>query len=464
MVRNREVSTIEVAEAYLARIERFEPRLRAFITVTADRALEAAREAEAEISRNEYRGLLHGIPLAHKDVLCTRGVPTTAGSKLLADFVPDYDATVIARLHEAGATLIGKTSTPEFTDGIDEKLGLPYWPNPWDLDRTSGGSSAGSGAAVSAALCAAATGTDTGGSVRQPAAFCGVFALKPTYGLVSRAGMFPLSWSLDGVGLMARSVSDVALLLQAVAGYDEADPTSADVSIPHYHGSLDGSVKGIRLGIPQDHFFDRIDPGVENSVRRAVEVLEGLGAHTVEVSLPSLRDASAAEAAEMTIMSAEAASYQEPTMRTSQHEYTQGFRNFLHAGEQVLAIDYLYAQRVRQLIINDFESAFEKVDLLISPTVPMPAPRQDQKTVVIQGVEEGVIGAMWRLTYASNLTGYPSLSAPCGFVDGLPVAMQLTGRPFTEETILRVARAHERAAVLDLRPPIERLITEGVGT
>jgi aspartyl-tRNA(Asn)/glutamyl-tRNA(Gln) amidotransferase subunit A len=449
LLRDRVVSPVEVTESYLRRIEALNPILDAFITVTAERALDQARQAEREIQKGEYRGSLHGVPIAHKDIFYTRGVRTTAASRLLADFVPDFDATVVARLHRAGTVLLGKTQTYEFADGVDT---LPPWPNPWDLDRTPGGSSAGSCSAVAAGLCAAATGTDTGGSVRQPASFCGVVGCKPTYGRVSRFGVIPLSWSLDHVGILARSVADAAMLLQVMAGCDSQDPTSVDVPVPDYSSGLAQSVRGLKIGLPREHFFERVEPGVAAEVQRAIQTLESLGMYAEGISLPHIEHALAAE---ICILWAEAAAYHQPDLRAHAQDYTPGIRNNLESGQYILATDYLHAQRVRRLVIEDFEKAFGQVDVVVAPTTPVTAPLRTSTTVTIEGEEETMLSAKWRFTYPSNLTGFPSLSVPCGFAGGLPVGMQIIARPFDESTMLQAAYAYEQAAGLDLHPPLD---------
>lgn len=445
-IQAKEVSPLEVTQALLERIDKENPRLNAFITVTADIALQQAQTATDEITtRGNYRGPLHGIPIAHKDLYYTRGVRTTAGSNLMKDFIPDYDSTVVAKLAHAGAVMMGKTQTHEFAYGPTSEISA-FGParNPWNTELITGGSSGGSGAAVRAGLCFGATGTDTGGSIRMPSAACGIVGLKPTYGLCSRYGVFPLCWSMDHTGPMTRTVEDAALMLQAMAGYDENDPASASVAIPDYRAGLTGDIKGLRIGIPKEYFFGWGLPEVDAAVWRAVEQLEQLGAQVVEISLPNIHHAAAAA---LTMYLAEATAYHEQFFEAGRaDEYQEVTRSFLEQGAFVLAKDYINVQRYRRLLRErDLKSAFSQVDVIITPTLPITAVPIGSGTVNIQGREEPVFGAMLRFTEPFNLTGSPALSVPCGFSpDNLPIGMQIVGRDFDEATLLRVGYAYQQ--------------------
>lgn len=439
-VETHQVSPVELVRACLDRIERVDPRIRAFSTVDADAALDAARAAEAEISRGRYRGPLHGIPVALKDNYDTRALPTTNGSQVFADRRPDRDAAVWDRLRSAGAVLLGKLSMHEIAWGVD----VPPTRNPWDLRRTPGLSSAGAGAAVAAGLCFAALGTDTGGSIRIPAACCGVVGLKPTYGRVSRFGILPHSWSLDHAGPLTRRAEDAAIVLSLIAGRDARDPSTADVDVPDYSARLRGGIEGLRLGVPTTHFFERIEPGVEATVRTAMRELERLGAHLQSVSIPHIRYGLAAI---LTIELASATAWhdrylRDPILRT---RFTPEVRLLLDAGKFVFASDFVKAQQLRGMLLQELRAAFQEVDALVTPTMPLVAWPVDRNTVRLGDQEEHVLHACWRYTYVFNLTGLPAVTVPCGFVDGMPVGLQLVGRPFDEQTILRIAHAYEEA-------------------
>ncbi|HYB40938.1 MAG TPA: amidase [Candidatus Methylomirabilis sp.] len=436
-IRKKEVSPVEVTEAVLDRIAAVDGRVKAYVTVTPDEARRAARAAEQAIAAGNYLGPLHGIPVAVKDLYYTKGIRTTASSKILADFVPDYDAAVVERLKGAGAVIVGKTNTHEFAYSVFS----PPTRNPWDLDRIPGGSSGGSGAAVAASLCLAATGTDTGGSIRIPSALCGIVGLKPTYGRVSKHGVIPLSWTTDHCGPMAKTVADAALLLGAIAGHDPRDASTADVPVPDYARALTGDVKGLRVGIPREYFFEGVDPEVEDAVRKAVAVLEGRGATAEEISLTQIQHIAGVH---VCVVLTEAATFHEPWLRTRPDDYAPDVRFGLEWGKLFMGIDYVQAQRVRELIRQDFATALRRVDLIAAPTVPAAAPVVGERSVRIKGAPEDVLGAMIRLTRPSNHTGLPAVSVPCGFTaGGLPIGLQLIGRPFDEATVLRAAHAYE---------------------
>ena len=448
LIRRRRLSPVELTDACLQRIEQIDARLNAFITVTADQALAEARTAGDQIAGGDYKGPLHGIPIALKDLFATAGVRTTAGSRILADHVPDHDADVVARLETAGAVLLGKLNMHEFAYGATG-VNPHYGParNPWGTERITGGSSSGSGAAVAGGECLAALGSDTGGSIRIPASLCGIVGLKPTYGRVSRRGVLPLSWSLDHVGPMTRSVEDAAIVLQAIAGYDTGDESSSREAVPDYRSALKGGLKGLRIGAPKQFFFDALDPEVEAAVRQALGVFQDLGAIVAEVSLPHIAEAPAAVTA---IMLAEALAYHHKWMAERPQDYGDDVRFRLESGAGVLAVHYVQAQRFREMIVRAWRvEVFDRVDLLATPTTLCPAPP----------IETGDLQATFKLirnTNPLNLLGVPAISVRCGFTpDGLPIGFQLAGRWWDEATVLLAAHAYQNATDWHTkRPPL----------
>jgi aspartyl-tRNA(Asn)/glutamyl-tRNA(Gln) amidotransferase subunit A len=453
LMQRRELSPVEATETVLDRVEKFDRQLNSFITPLRNQAMAQARAAEREILDGHYRGPLHGVPIAAKDLYYTKGIRTTAGSKILSDFIPTYDATVIARLQDAGAILIGKLNMHEFARGATNSsslIGGCY--NPWDTLRVTGGSSGGSGAALAAGLCYGALGSDTGGSIRIPAAFCGVVGLKPTYGRVSRHGVFPLSWSLDHVGPMARTVADAALMLQVIAGHDRHDLTTRTAIVPDYMASLTGDIEGARLGIPQEFYFEQLDAEVADSVRAAVQTLERAGARVEEVSLPLSKYAAAAG---RIISLTESAEIHEKFLKTRFADYSADVRAGFLVGQLILGKHYIKAQRLRSLIRQEMAAVLRRVDALVTPTVPVAAPRIGQTTVEVGPERVETMWALSRLTRPANLTGFPALSVPCGFTQGgLPIGLQLTGRPFAEATILQIAHAYEQETTWHQRRPL----------
>src|SRR5919109_1193596 len=379
LIQRQEVSPVEATQAVVDRVEKFDRQLNSFITLLRDEALTQARAAEQEIRAGHYRGPLHGIPIAVKDLFYTAGIRTTAGSKILHDFTPAYDATAVTRLCDAGAILVGKLNMHEFALGATNASSLiGACHNPWDTLRMPGGSSGGSAAAVAAGLCFGSLGSDTGGSIRIPAALCGIVGLKPTYVRVSRHGVFPLSWSLDHVGPMTRTVTDAALMLQVIAGHDRHDPTTRTAVVPDYSAALTMDIEGARLGIPQEFYFEQLDAEVRDSVRAAIQTLARAGAQVEEVSLPLSKYAAAAE---RTISWTEAAEVHEQFLKTHIADYTPDVRAGLLAGQLVLGKHYLKAQRLRSLVRQEMAAALRRVDVLVTPTVPVPAPRIGQTMV-----------------------------------------------------------------------------------
>ena len=447
LIRRKKLSPVELTEACLQRIGSVDARLRAFITVTRQEALATAQQAASAIAHGNYKGPLHGIPLALKDLFDTATVRTTAGSKIMADRVPAEDAEAAARLKAAGAVILGKLNMHEFAygaTGVNPHYGATR--NPWDPGRISGGSSSGAGAAVAAGMTLGALGTDTGGSVRIPSALCGITGLKPTYGRVSRRGVVPLSWALDHVGPMARSAADAAIVLRVIAGHDPGDETSSDEPVPDYAKMLEGhGLKGLRVGVPREYFFDDVDTEVLSAVRGAISTLEELGAQVSDVSLPHIDEAPAAVNA---IMLPEALAYHRRWLAERPQDYGEDVRRRLEMGLLYPTVSYIEAQRLRSLIAEEWrERVFDRVDLLAVPTTPMPAPRLEEADV------EATL-TLVRFTSPFNLAGLPAVSVPCGFTSGgLPIGLQLVGRWFEEGTVLRAAHAYQQATDWHKRAP-----------
>ncbi len=446
-IQRRDVSSVEATEAYLRRIERYDGVLRAYITITAERALAQARAADEELAAGHRRSPLHGVPLGLKDLIAVAGTPMTAGSQVLAGHVPERDAFVAERLAAAGAVLLGKLSMHEFAFGRPIPDGpLATGRNPWDLSRVPAGSSSGSAVAVAAGLCAGALGSDTGGSIRGPASFCGIVGLKPTYGLVSRRGVVPMCWSLDHVGPMTRTVWDTAVVLQAIAGHDPEDASTSTARPPSYTRSLEDGVRGLRLGLPRRYYLDW--PGLHEDVRRAAEAafgeLERQGARIEDVDAPTLDLAPAIWSPFL----AEMYEYHAPTARERPRDYHDMTRPRLYMGALFTAQDLLHAQRLRARLAREVADILRRVDALIFPGQAEPATRfADVKYTEL-------IGPSIRYTLPWNLLGLPAICVPCGFSGGgLPVAIQVVGRPFDEPTVLRVARAYERATEWHTRRP-----------
>ncbi len=443
LIRKKEISPIEVIEAFLDRIEVVQPKINAFITVLEREARQAAKQAEEEIVKGRYRGPLHGIPLAPKDLFFTTGVKTTCGSRILADFIPDRNATVVDRLIEAGAILIGKTNMHEFAYGptnLNNHYG--HARNPWNPERMTGGSSGGSAAALAGSCALLTLGTDTGGSIRIPSALCGVVGLKPTFGRVSKQGVYPLCWSLDHPGPMTRTVADAAIALSVMAGYDPKDPCSRDMPVPDYHASLTGDIKGVRVGVPDTFYFEQIEAEVKAGVEKAINALKDLGAEVRPVHIPDLDKAAAAT---LIILSSEAATCLEKFHRTRPNDIGGDVRARLDVGALHLATHYVKAQRVRRIIQENFARVLLGVDVLATPGVSITAPKFEESSVRLDGRDVSVVVALTRCTRIYNLVGLPSVSIPVGFSGaGLPIGMQIAGRPFNEDMVLRVAYAYER--------------------
>ncbi len=443
----RQLSPVELMRHLFDRIAAEDAALNSFILPTPDRALADAEAAEARLMRGERRGPLDGIPIAHKDIYATAGIATTAHSKLLQGWVPDADATTVRKLAEAGTAMLGKLATHEFAFG-GPSFDLPWPParNPWDTDRFTSGSSSGTGAAVAAGLILGGTGSDTGGSIRGPAALCGIAGLKPTYGLCSRAGILPLSFSLDHAGPMAWTAEDCALLLQAMAGHDPADPASADRPVPDFTAGLGGDAKDLRIGVVRRwHEQDRpVSPAVQAGIDGALAIWRAQGAEVREVALPSLHDY---QAATFVILVSEAFSLHEPWMRERFGDYGELLRDRMAFGGLIAATDYVQATRRRRELCVATAEAARDVDLLVTAGSPAEAPR-------IDAVLKWENLALPSFTSPFNLTGWPAMCVCSGFgADGMPVAVQVAAKPFQEATLLRAANAFERAAGFRARRP-----------
>jgi aspartyl-tRNA(Asn)/glutamyl-tRNA(Gln) amidotransferase subunit A len=442
-LRERRLSPVEVVKTLLARIESDETN--AFITVTAERALEEASLTEREITAGRHNGPLHGVPIALKDLIFTRDVRTTMASDFFAEHVPDHSATVARKLEDAGCVLIGKTNTHEFAYGpTGDRSFFGPTRNPHDTGKITGGSSGGSGAAVAAGLCYGALGSDTGGSIRIPAALCGVVGMKPTFGRVSKTGVFPLAWSLDHVGPITSTVEDNALMLNALAGHDPEDLYSVDLAAEDFTRDLERGAQGAAIAVPSSFYFEHLDKEVEERVNEAVEVFASLGTEIREVEVPHLWDTLHAQ---RLILAAEAYAVHEERLQTDPDRFDDHGLERLLNGENLKAYRYASAQQSRLRSGREFANVLREVDVLLTPTVPIPAPEIGQRETTIDGYEEAVYSALTRLTGPTNLNGLPSLSVPCGTTtSGLPVGLQLIGRPFDEATIYRFGRAYELAA------------------
>lgn len=452
-IRRKRISPVDLTNACLARVESLNPALNAFITVTAESALATARTAEAEVQRGEWRGPLHGIPIALKDLFDTTGVRTTAGSGVYKDRIPREDAEVVLKLKAAGAVLLGKTNLHEFafggTSAVSE-FGAVH--NPWDLGHVAGGSSGGSGAAVAAGLCFGALGSDTAASIRQPAAYCGIVGLKPTYGLVSARGVIPLSWTFDHVGPMTRSVADAAIMLQAIAGHDAADPASRPMHVPDYEAGLRGKVSTLRVGVARGFFFDNLDPEIESAVRDALRVVQQLTAGLRDIVLP----ASTQEELRAAVRAAEAYAYHAELLEKHSALYQPETLLRLRAAAEIKTTAYVRGRREVDLTRRTVGKVFEEVDAIVTPTTAVQPP-------LLSDVSKDVSTSMAlgtrtiRNTSPFNVYGWPAISVPCGFTRaGLPIGLQICGPSSEDSVVLRLAHAYEQATGWHTRrPPVQ---------
>jgi len=433
--RRGAASPVEAVRAIFNRIDRFETRLNAWVTLRRDEALAEAGAAEQDLRAGRDHGPLHGIPVSVKDNMDTAGVRTTCASRILRDHVPPQDATVVRKLRDAGAILLGKTNLLEFAYGIVHP-DFGQCNNPWDPSRTAGGSSSGAAASVAAGMGYAALGTDTGGSIRIPASYCGIVGYKPTYGLVSRAGVFPLSWSLDHVGPLARTVEDAAIVLAAVAGPDPGDASTVDGPIPNYRAVAEGTLRGIRIGIVRQLMGDDLRPGIRDAFERTVQTLRDGGAAVREVDVPSILFS---DQALLPVIGPEATAIHEAWLRARPEDYAPMTRAQLELGAMYAATDHIRGQRFRARLMAECEAALEQADVLITPTVAWVAPKEDPAVAGDQGVIEA------RRTGPFNLTGMPAITLPCGTAeDELPAGVQIAGRWLEDERVLQIAHAVEQ--------------------
>jgi aspartyl-tRNA(Asn)/glutamyl-tRNA(Gln) amidotransferase subunit A len=453
LIKTKQVSPVEVVTAYLDRIDALNPKVNAFITVTRDRALADAREAEKEIAAGRYRGPLHGLPYAPKDILATKGIRTTNGSKVTADWVPDYDSTIVTRLNQAGAILLGKLNLLEFAMGSGVLSGFGPARNPWDLAYSPAGSSSGSGVALAAYMTPLSVGTDTGGSIRGPANNCGIVGLKQTYGRVSRFGVTTLSWTLDHAGPMTKTVGDAAMMLQVMAGPDPKDATAAHEPVPDYSKALTAGVHGLRIGLPTNYFFDHVHPDTVKAVHAAVANLKSMGATVVDVEVPH---ADLAGNALWLIAMAEGACFHEKRLKDSPELFDPLVRERLEAAKFYPATDYIKAQRIRTILVESMRGVFQKCDVLAvpagNPATKLEPPELAKTDVRPNPPPGGRTGS----TSIGDMTGMPAIVIPCGFTAGppvLPLAIQFYAKPFDEPALFRVAHAYESATDWHKRRP-----------
>jgi len=473
LIKKGEISPVDLTESVLGRISRLDEELNTYITVMGEKAMDAARTAEKEIASGSYRGPLHGIPIGLKDIFVMKGVPATCGSKMLENFLPPYDATVTKKILGAGAIVVGKNNMDEFAMGSSTESSY-FGPtkNPWDVERVPGGSSGGSAAATAASLCLGSIGTDTGGSIRQPASFCGVVGMKPTYGRVSRFGMIAFASSLDQAGPITKTVEDTAIILNAISGHDPMDSTCVNTQAPDYTLSLRDDIKGVKVGVPREYFIPGMDREVEEAAKKAIALVEGLGGEIVEISLPHTEYAvvtyyiiAPSEASsnlarydgvKYGYRTANAETLRDMYFRTRAEGFGSEVKRRIMLGTYALSAGYydayyLKAQRVRTLIKKDFDDAFRKVDVIMAPTAPEVAFRLGEKTgdpikMYLSDV----------LTIPCNIAGLPGISVPCGFSsEGLPIGIQVLGKPFDEGSVIHLAHAYEQhAGWRDRRPDI----------
>ncbi|PIS31324.1 Asp-tRNA(Asn)/Glu-tRNA(Gln) amidotransferase GatCAB subunit A [Candidatus Saganbacteria bacterium CG08_land_8_20_14_0_20_45_16] len=470
LLKEKKLSSIELTEAVFAQIDKVEGKIQAYVTVTKEEALKQAQAADERIKKNENVTPLTGIPIAVKDNMCTKGILTTCSSKILSNYLPPYDATIVTKLKEAGAVIVGKTNLDEFAMGSStENSGLHPTHNPWNIETVPGGSSGGSAAAVAASECIMATGSDTGGSIRQPAAFCGVVGLKPTYGRVSRYGLVAFASSLDQIGPLTKDVTDTAILLQAIAGHDKLDSTSADLPVPDYKKSLVNDVKGTRIGVIKELLGEGISEEVKKAIKDVIKKYEELSAQIVEVSLPSFEYAvstyyliAPAEASSNLARfdgvkfgqrSKGTADLLAMYYQTRQEGFGAEVKRRIMIGTYALSAGYydayyLKALKVRTLIKQDFDQAFSKCDVLVSPTAPSVAFKFGEKSGNPLSMYLSDIA-----TIPINLAGLPAISIPCGFSQELPIGLQIIGKAFAEETLLRTAFTFEQNTEWHKRQP-----------
>ncbi len=452
LIKTRKLSPVELVRAFLDRIDAVNPKVNAFITVTGEQAIEQARMAEKEIGARRYRGPLHGLPYAPKDLVATKGIRTTNGSRATSTWIPGHEATVTARLNQSGAILIGKLNLLEFAMGSGQSGLVGPARNPWDLMYSPSGSSSGSGAAVAAGMVPLAIGSDSGGSIRNPAKSCGIVGLKPTYGRVSRFGVTTLSWTLDHVGPMTRTVADAARLLQIIAGPDPRDHTAATAPVPDYSKALTGNVKGLRMGVPTGHFFENVHPETGTALRRAISLLREMGVVLVDVTI---RNASLCGAVSALILNSEAAALHSKRLKERANLLDPLVRERLEAGTFNSALDYIKALRVRTVLVAEVRRVFETCDVLMLPAGNA-APRLDAEIAGTDARRDPPLPPRPDSYNIANVTGIPAIVLPCGFTSGppsLPLGIQFCGRHFDESTLFRIGHAYQMATDWHKRTP-----------
>lgn len=455
-LRSGELTSVDLTQACLTRIKSFDSSLKSFITVFEEQAMEVARASDIMLQAGHDLGPLQGIPIALKDNIATQGGLTTAGSKVLGDWIPKQDATIAMKLRRAGAILLGKTNMHEFAwGGTSANPHYGSVRNAWNPERFPAGSSGGSAVAVAARFCHAAIGTDTGGSIRLPSAINGAVGIRPTHGRVSNKGIVPLAWSMDTAGPITRSVEDCALVFDAIAGFDAQDPTSVNRAYSSY-SPHEMDLRGLRIGIISDYSFHHLQPEVESTVKAALDVLVQLGAILVDVNMDHIEGNISAQ---LTIESAEPSAYHQSNLRERPQDYGEDVRTLLEVGELLLATQYIQAQRYRGLLREEFLAAFNKVDVFICPTLPFTATKVGETQVVIQDEQsEDMLSAIMQFTGVPSLTGLPSLNVPCGFdSDGLPIGMQIIGRPFSEANLFDIGNAFQKVTSFHQQKPDSEL-------
>ena len=455
LIKNRSVSPVEATQAYLDRIEEIDGKLNSFITVCTEESLKQAKQAETEIKNGRHLGPMHGIPIAVKDQIYTKGILTTNGSNIHRNFVPDFDATIISNLKKSGSVLLGKLNMSEFASGdaFYHPYGRPL--NPWDLSRNPGTSSSGSGAATSAFLCSTSLGEDTAGSIRGPAAFCGLVGIRPTWGLVSRYGVFGACWSMDTVGPISRSTADCALTLAAIAGHDKNDPFTRDAPVPDYLSHLTGDIEGLKIGVIEERIANgTVDPEIRDAITNAISVLENLGAIIVNISVPMMVHSAIISSA---IIASDAASLNTDNIATNLEVFDHNNQIRMLMGSILPGVAYQKAIKLRALLRDQIIDTFKQVDLLLMPTSSIPSPLIPNKAG-LSNKQEVIDAFSGRRNFTApfNLAGNPAISINCGFTNtGLPIGLQIAGQPFDEVTVFRVAHAYEQSTEWHKRmPPI----------
>lgn len=452
LIQSKEVSPVEVTKDVINNIKKFDSQINAYISTQFDQAIENAELTEAEIMQGNYKGPIHGIPLALKDIFDFAGENVTLGSKIHKDYVSKQDATVVKKLKDAGAIFTGKLNMHEYAWGATTTN--PHHgacKNPWDLSKIPGGSSGGSAAVVSSHMAIASLGTDTGGSIRIPSSMCGVVGLKPTHGRVSKYGCFPLAWSLDHIGPITKNITDAAILLEVIAGNDNKDVTTTNVQVDSYASKLNIDASKLTIGIEEAYFFNNVDSSVKTAVQNTINKLEQLGAKIELVQIPSL---SKSEYSEFVTITTEAAAIHHQNLLNRPEDFGDDVRFLLEFGHSISSIDYLHAQQIRHQLNIEFEQAFNKVDIIISPTLPFIPPAIGENTVLINNEKKNFLSEVIRFTGPLNLTGLPALNIPCSINNGLPIGLQIIGPTYKESRVLAVGKLIENLALITEQPSI----------